>query len=137
MKENPNETQKQQPPPADAPPGRAQVDNPNSLRVDFSITVRGGDQVVSKFASGFEFALGLEPEFLASTDAGFGEVFNRLVTQPVEIAVRRHLQSRYEASSHPAAPAPLVAGSRPAAPPPEPEDHYPMEVVARNDQNKP
>src|ERR1051325_10722688 len=77
------------------------AEGPSSLRVDFSIKVRGGDEMLVEFGTGFEFALGLEADFLASTDASFGEVFNRLVTQPVEIAVRRALQRRFEASSRP------------------------------------
>src|SRR5213075_2246879 len=113
------------------------LDNPNSLRVDFSVKVRGADQVLAQFASGFEFAFGLEPDFLASTDASFSEVFNRLVTQPVEIAVRRSLQRRFEAMSGTAAQgspvaAPAQARHRSVDVPPASESL--ADIVAKNEQ---
>ena len=83
------ETTQEQASTSEAPPRQSQkpqpspnqpLDNPNSLRVDFSVKVRGADQVLAQFASGFEFAFGLEPDFLASTDASFSEVFNRLAS---------------------------------------------------------
>jgi hypothetical protein len=73
--------------------------SPTALKVDYFIKITGGPEVVAEVKSCFDFPMALQPECIASTDASFGEVLNRILVQPAEIRVRSFLQKKFEEST--------------------------------------
>jgi len=74
-----------------------------ALRVEYTVKVSGGTDVVAQVNSRFDLPLGLLPECISATDASFGEIFNRILFEPLQIRVRGFLQSKYE-QAHPTGP---------------------------------
>lgn len=68
----------------------------NTLRVEYTIHVLGGKDVVANIESSFDMPMSLEEESLPRTDGDFAEVFDKIVVAPLLTQFRVYLRQRYE-----------------------------------------
>lgn len=67
-----------------------------TLRVEYEIRVRGGNEDVANIKSRFDLPLALKEESLARTDGDFADIFDKIVVAPLLTQVRAHLQGRFD-----------------------------------------
>jgi hypothetical protein len=68
----------------------------STLRVEYTIHVLGGKDVVADVKSSFDMPMSLEEESLPRTDGDFAEVFDKIVVAPLLTQFRVYLRQRYE-----------------------------------------
>jgi transcriptional regulator with XRE-family HTH domain len=79
------------------------------IQIQYSFKILSAGLVVTDVDSSVELPLALNPEFLSTTGGDFGKIWNRLITRPIEDAVRGFLKRRIDALPVPIA-EPVVAG---------------------------
>ena len=78
---------------------RTQIDPPlaeDAVRVEYTIKIQGGKEVILDVTSRFDMPMALRQESLARTDSDFAEILNKIVFGPVLGRVREYLQKRFE-----------------------------------------
>lgn len=68
----------------------------HTLRVEYEIRVRGGNEDVATIKSRFDLPLALKEESLARTDGDFADIIDKIVVAPLLTQVRAHLQGRFD-----------------------------------------
>lgn len=79
------------------------------IQIQYSFKILSAGLVVTDVDSSVELPLALNPEFLSTTGGDFGKIWNRLITRPIEDAVRGFLKRRLDALPAPNA-EPVIAG---------------------------
>ena len=68
----------------------------STVRVEYSIRIFGGAEVVADIRSRFDLPLALEADCLARTDLAFAELLDTIVVSPVTTQFRGFLQTCYD-----------------------------------------